>query len=222
MTRENLIVSEESTGQQFRFGMPGARLTSQEIEECQNLLRELNPPPEYLVLSGSLPPDVPPDLYGQIAQSMPSSCRVVLDTSGPALVEGISIRDLVYLIKPNVRELGQLAGCAIEDDSQIEEVARSLITQSKVKVVVTSLGSGGASLTTADEHRLIRAPTVRIRSKVGAGDSMVAGIVAALARHASLFDAICYGVAAGSAAVMTEGTALCRREDTESLYRKMC
>jgi 6-phosphofructokinase 2 len=100
-------------------------------------------------------------------------------------------------------------------------VARTVIRQSDVQVVVTSLGSGGAALTTADQHQHIRAPTVIIRSKVGAGDSTVAGIVVALSRGAMIQDAVRFGVAAGSAAVMTEGTQLCRREDTERLYRQM-
>ncbi len=84
--------------------------------------------------------------------------------------------------------------------------------------VVTSLGSGGAVLTTADQHLHIRSPTVPIRSKVGAGDSTVAGIVTALARGAPIFEAVGFGVAAGAAAVMTEGTELCRRKDVQRLF----
>ncbi len=108
-----------------------------------------------------------------------------------------------------------------EDDAQIRDVARSLIDQGKIQAVVTSLGSGGAVLTTADEHQHVRAPTVNIRSKVGAGDSTVAGLVFALSQGKPLDEALRFGVAAGSAAVMTGGTELCRREDTERLYREM-
>jgi 6-phosphofructokinase 2 len=127
----------------------------------------------------------------------------------------------LYLVKPNMRELGQLAGGPIEDDSQIREVARSLIDAQRVQVVVTSLGSGGAVLTTADQHELVQAPPVRIRSKVGAGDSTIAGIVFALAQDRSLLEAVRMGVAAGSAAVMTEGTQLCHRDDVERLYQQI-
>jgi 6-phosphofructokinase 2 len=219
-TRENLIVYEKSSTLQYRFGMPGATLSSDEIQKCMELLRTIDPPPEYLVLSGSLPSGVDQSLYAHVSRAMPSSCRVVLDTSGVPLQRGLEVP--VYLIKPNMHELGQLAGRAVEDDSQIRQVARSLIAQKQVQAVVTSLGSGGAVLTTADEHQHVRAPTVHIQSKVGAGDSMVAGLVFALSQGKELADALRFGVAAGSAAVMTAGTELCRKEDTERLYRILC
>ncbi len=218
-TRENMILFERSSEQQYRFGMPGPSLTADEIRTCLDTLLAIEPPPEYLVLSGSLPAGVDEALYARVAEAMPASCRVVLDTSGTPLQRGLETP--LFLLKPNMRELGQLAGRPVEDDSQIRNVARSLIDQGKVEVVVTSLGSGGAVLTTAETHRHIRAPTVNIRSKVGAGDSMVAGLVLALSEGKPLADAMRFGVAAGSAAVMTGGTELCRRENTERLFRKM-
>ncbi len=218
-TRENLIMYERSSELQYRFGMPGATLTAGEVQTCRDRLHAIDPPPEYLVLSGSLPPGVDDDFYAQMAAAMPSTCRVVLDTSGGPLKRGLEAP--LYLVKPNMRELGHLAGREVEDDRQIREVARSLIDRGEVQAVVTSLGSGGAVLTTADAHRHVRAPTVTIHSKVGAGDSMVAGLVLALARGKALEDALRFGVAAGSAAVMTGGTELCRREDAERLYHAM-
>jgi len=219
MTRENFIVFEESSEQQFRFGVPGASLSQEEIQSCLDRLQAIDPQPEYLVLSGSLPPGVDEDLYARVAKAAPRTCRIVLDTSGQPLKLGLQAP--LYLIKPNINELGQWADRQIKTDAQIRDVARSLIDAGKVQVVVTSLGSGGAVLTTADEHQHIRAPTVTIRSKVGAGDSMVAGMVLALSRGKTVLEAARFGVAAGAAAVMTEGTELCRQEDTERLYREM-
>lgn len=218
-TRENLIVYEELSGQQFRFGMPGARLTEAEIENCLHQFRSLDPPPEYLVLSGSLPAGVDETIYARIAQSLSASTRVVLDTSGRPFQLGLETP--VFLIKPNLRELSELAGRTVENDSQIHEAAESLISRGKVQVVVTSLGSGGAVLTTAEGQWQIRAPTVNILSKVGAGDSTVAGIVHALTQGWTINEAVRFGVAAGSAAVMTPGTELCRRDDAERLFREM-
>jgi 6-phosphofructokinase 2 len=219
MTRENLIVLEQSTGQQYRFGMPGARLTSDEVELCLRTLRELDPAPDFLVLSGSLPPGVPDDFYARAARESPADCRVILDTSGPPLRQGIE--GGVYLIKPNVRELSELAGRELLEDAEICELARGLIASGKVQVVVTSLGSAGVVITTQQHCENIRAPTVKVRSKVGAGDSTVAGIVLGLAQETDVLDAVRLGVAAGSAAVMTEGTELCRRDDAWRLYEAM-
>ena len=219
LTRENLIVLEQSTGQQYRFGMPGARLTPDEVELCLRTLRQLDPAPDFLVLSGSLPPGVPDDFYARAARESPADCRVILDTSGPPLRQGIE--GGVYLIKPNVRELSELVGKDLLEDVDICEVARGLISLGKVHVVVTSLGSAGVVLVTEQHCENIRAPTVRVRSKVGAGDSTVAGIVLGLAQETDVLDAVRLGVAAGSAAVMTEGTELCRQEDVWRLYEAM-
>jgi 6-phosphofructokinase 2 len=85
-------------------------------------------------------------------------------------------------------------------------------------VLVLSLGAGGALWRTATEWERLAAPTVRVRSSVGAGDSLVAGIVLSLSRGRPLREAVRFGVAAGAAAVMNPGTELCRREDVERLY----
>jgi 6-phosphofructokinase 2 len=218
-TREPLSVFETSTGQQYRFGTPGPVLTARELDTCRERVAGLDPATPFLVLSGSLPEGAPDDFYSQLAGLAPEGCRVVLDTSGPALARGLDTP--VFLVKPNVRELGQLAGEAIEDDDQVRRVARRLIERRAVGVVVTSLGAAGAMATTAREHWHVRSPTVRIRSTVGAGDSMVGGIVAGLTRGWPLGDAIRHGVAAGAAAVTTDGTQLCRRHDVERLYASM-
>jgi 6-phosphofructokinase 2 len=151
--------------------------------------------------------------------------KAVLDTSGEALqvaMDKDGIHHPFYLLKPNIRELAQLAGVEmIESEEHQEEAARSLIATGKTEAVIVSLGRGGAMLVNHNQATHYRAPTVPMKSAVGAGDSMVGGIVLKLAQGGSLEDAARYGIAAGSAAVMTEGTRLCRLEDTEHLYDRI-
>lgn len=116
-----------------------------------------------------------------------------------------------------MRGLTELAGEEIKDESQQEAVAREMVESRRSEVVVVSLGAAGALLVSKEG----RAPTVPAKSKIGAGDSMVAGIVWSLAKGESVRDAVRFGVAAGAAAVMTPGTELCRREDTERLYQQI-
>ncbi len=215
-TREHLTVLERSSGRQYRFNLPGPRLSEAELEEVHARVAGLDPRTSYLVLSGSLPLGTPEDFYARLAEASPEGCKVVLDTSDGALQRGVE--GPIYLIKPNVGELGRLAGMEIEGEHQIRDVARELIHSNGVSVVVTSLGPAGATATTADEHWHVIAPPVQARSAVGAGDSMVGGIVAALARGRPLEEAIRWGVAAGTAAVKTDGTQLCRRADVERLF----
>jgi 6-phosphofructokinase 2 len=219
-TRENLHVMEERSGQQFRFGMPGPKVTEAEWRACLDYLRGLDPVPHYLVASGSLAPGVPDDFYRTVAQiGRDIGSRVIVDTSGAAL-RGMRGGE-AYLIKPNVHELRELAGRELEDEEEQVRAAQRAIEEGVCEVVALSLERGGTFVITADSVRHVRAPTVPIRSRVGAGDSMVGGIVLGLARDLELMDAIRFGVAAASSAVMTEGTELCRRDDTERLFERM-
>jgi 6-phosphofructokinase 2 len=219
-TRENVIVHETSTDRQFRFGMPGPTLTEDELGDCLDTLRGLDPAPDYVVASGSLPPDLPDDAYAAVADAAHDiGARAILDTSGAALREARAAG--WYLLKPNLRELEQLTGASLVTDDERVEAARDVIARGWCEVVVLSMGASGALLITADRAEHVRTPTVPIESRVGAGDSMVGGLTLALARGHDLDDAVRFGVAAGAAAVRTPGTELCRRDDTESLFEQM-
>ena len=210
--RENLIVREESTGQQFRFGMPGPDVSEIEWQQCLTTMSGIDPRPEYIVASGSLPPGVPQDFYARTARlAKEMGARMVLDASGEPLA--LALREGVFLVKPNLREASGEPG--------YEGWAARIAGSGGSEVVVISLGAAGAAVVTAEGCEHLRAPAVPIESKVGAGDCMVAGIVLSLTRGLALMDAVRFGVAAGAAAVMTPGTELCRREDTERLYERM-
>ncbi|GAB6057979.1 1-phosphofructokinase family hexose kinase [Desulfonatronum parangueonense] len=220
LTRENFVVFEKSTEQQYRFGMPGPEIQENEWQGCLDRLEQMDPTPEFLVCSGSLPPGVPPDFYARIAKfAKNNGSKVVLDTSGEPLT--VASETGVFLMKPNHPELESLAGQAIENEQQQEELLQDLIAAGRAEVIVASLGAAGALLVWKEGVFRTRAPNVPIKSKVGAGDSMVAGMVTALFRGWDMKDAVRFGVAAGAAAVMTPGSELCRREDTERLYEKI-
>lgn len=220
LTRENLVVFEQSTGQQFRFGMPGTSLEHAEWQQCLDTVSNIQPRPGYLVASGSLPPGVPTDLYRQIGQvGSALGTRVIIDASGDALHQ--ALQEGVYLIKPNIREFGELVGREFTDEHDLETEAASILNSGRAEVVAISLGPGGLLAVWRGGRQRIQSPVVPIQSKVGAGDSTVAGIALSLARGWPLVEALRFGVAAGAAAVMTPGTELCRLEDTERLYRQM-
>lgn len=220
LTRENLTVLSESTDRQFRFNMPGPSVGKKEWEGCLHKLSSFAPRPDYIVASGSLPPGVPEDFYARVAQiAKKTGARVIVDTSGEAL--RLAAEAGVYLLKPNISELQGLTGGEIEGESQQKELAMELVRSGRSKIVVVSLGTAGALVASKEGCKLIRAPFAPIRSRVGAGDSMVGGIILTLAQGRSLEEAVQFGVAAGSAAVMTPGTELCRKEDTQRLYQQL-
>jgi 6-phosphofructokinase 2 len=219
-TRENLTVFETSAKQAYRFIMPGPTLSENDWQKTLDIIQALSPVPDYLIASGSTPQGVPDDFYQRIAVIAKAlGCRLVVDTSGEPL--RLAAESGVYLLKPNMRELGYLVGHPIESEEDEIESARHLVDAGEAEVVVVSLGAGGALLVTEKNIEQLRSPTVPIRSKLGAGDSMVAGIVFGLSQGKNIRKAVQYGIAAGAATVMTAGTKLCNKNNTNMLYERL-
>jgi len=217
--RESFSVLESSTDHQFRFITPGPSLKEEIWTQCLNQLAQISPNPEYIVGSGSIPPGVPDDFYADaVKKAKEIGAKFILDTHGkPLKAAGKGI----CLIKANMNEIQELLGEEVQDESQLEESLQKLIQNGSSEVVVVSLGSAGALMVSQEGSCRIQAPVVPIRSRVGAGDSMVAGIVMGLAQGRSLREALMFGVAAGSAAVKTPGSELCRGEDTRKLFKQI-
>lgn len=219
-TRENVIVREHVSDQQWRFGLPGPELSKDDLQRWREKLESLAPAPGYLVLSGSLPRGVEAEWFGELARAGKARSRVVVDTKGAALSCALGVG--VFMIKPNIDELAAIVGRELGMEDAVESAARDIVERGGAEHVLVSLGRAGAVLVSKGEQTShISAPHVRIRSKVGAGDSMLGGVVFALASGWEPQAAARLGVAAGTAAVMNEGTELCRREDVERLYAGM-
>ena len=217
-TRVNLLVTERATGNQYRFGMPGDELTEDEIHQCLDEVRRLPAGIEYLVASGSIPPNAPDDLYARISQiAQEKKIKFILDTSGKAFEKAAETG--LFLIKPNLREMSQIAGKEQISGLEQEAIAGNIIREGKAEVVILSLGPRGAMMVTRERTEYVVPPTVKPTSTVGAGDSMVAGIVLSLTRGEDLSTALKWGVSAGTAATMTSGSELCRREDVERIFK---
>lgn len=219
-TRENLIITDNNDHAQYRFGMPGPVVDTYEWQHLLEVIRAIDDI-DYIVASGSLPKGVPPDIFASFgAIAAIKGARFVVDTSGEALKE--ALREGVYLIKPNIRELAGLAGVATLNITEIVEVAKQIISRNRCEIIVVSMGESGAMLVTADLSVKIPAPVVRSVSTVGAGDSMLAGIVYSLSTGRDILEATQFGVACGTAATLNPGTALCKKEDVQLLFEEVC
>jgi 6-phosphofructokinase 2 len=218
-TRENIIVYDESTGNQYRFGMPGTLLSEPEWKACLQAVEKI-PEIGFIIASGSLPPGVPHNVYAQLARlAKIKNARYIVDTSGDALKEAFD--EGVYLLKPNLAELCSLAGKDYLEPAEIKTIARTMIAKGNCEVLVISMGAAGALLVTADIAITVTPPVVERKSTVGAGDSMVAGIVFYLARGYTIEDAVRYGVACGTAATLHAGTELCNKEAAEKIFQQV-
>jgi 6-phosphofructokinase 2 len=218
-TRENFIVLETSTNNQYRFGMPGEADASC-AADCLSFLQQLHPTPQFIVASGSLPTGINNRFYADLADvSKQLGAKYILDTSGPALQAAAGAG--LYLLKPNINELCRLLDVEKLELGEVDEAAQELIRRGHCEVVVVSLGAAGALLVTAAMHEHFPAPPVKKRSTVGAGDSMVGGMVWMLQQGAGLREVVRFGVACGTAATMNAGTQLFKKDDVERLYAWM-
>ncbi|HZP69704.1 MAG TPA: 1-phosphofructokinase family hexose kinase [Pseudolabrys sp.] len=215
-TRENFTAYEETTGEQYRFVLPGSALHRAEWEAVLEKLATIAERPKIVVASGSIPPGVPDDFFARVArQAKQLGAHCVIDTSGPALKAALA--EGVSLIKPNLTELTDLVGAPLASDDARVAACRKLIAGGHVEAVALTLGEDGSLLVTADKAFRAAPMAIEPVSTVGAGDSFVGGLVAALAEGKELPQAFRAAVAAGSAAVLSPGTELCREEDVQRL-----
>ena len=219
-TREDFFVSDRSEGLQYRFILPGQPLRETEWRACLAALTTGEPPPEFVVASGSLPPDVPDDFYGEAAEiARKLGAKFFLDTSGTPLRAALEHR--LYLIKPNLREMSELMGAELATQDDWLQAARSILERKRIEIIALSLGHLGALLVTRDQAFRARALAIKPVSAVGAGDSFLGALVFSLADGASLPDAFRLAAAAGMAALLNEGTELCRPADVHRLSREV-
>ena len=219
-TRENFIVLESSTNNQYRFNIQASPVNPSAAQDCLDLLQNLKTNPSFIIASGSLPNGIPENFYAEVAKWAASiNAKFILDTSGKPLE--LAAREKVFLLKPNLSELRQLAG---KDELSKEDAviaAQKIISTRNCEVIVVSLGAEGALIITKDLHEFIAAPNVKKQSTVGAGDSMVAGMVYMLSQHKTLQEMIRFGVACGTAATMNPGTELFHITDANKLYEQI-
>jgi len=216
-TRENLILFDKSTNNQYRFGMEGPDVAEHEWKGFLNNIEKINDI-DYIVGSGSLSPGVAVDFYARLGRiAKDKKAKYILDTSGEALRHALS--EGVFLFKPNLGELASLTGLKDLNKQMVEEKALEILHSQNCEAIVVSLGPDGALLVSKNITEHIPSPKVERKSTVGAGDSMVAGMVLILSQNKTLLEAARYGVACGTAATMNSGTELCKKEDVEKLYK---
>ncbi|MBI38018.1 MAG: phosphofructokinase [Leptospiraceae bacterium] len=216
-TRENLTVFDRGANKQYRFVLPYGDSTAISLDHIREILNGMGKAPDFVVASGSLPASMPSSTYAEIARMASElGARFILDTYGPAMVE--ALQHPIFLIKPNLAELGKLVSQEELEGDQVEKAIREVADRYRCESVVVSLGPAGAYIFANAELKHIAAPVVKPRSTVGAGDSMVGGIVHGLSTGKSIEEATRLGVACGSAATLTPGSDLFETDVALRLY----
>jgi 6-phosphofructokinase 2 len=218
-TRISLSVADRATGAQYRFMLPGPEWHETDIATAITMLKSALTPGGYCVLSGSQPPGLADGFPADFARTCAERrARLVVDTGGgPLAAFSASPGPGAEVLRMNQDEAEALADRALPAPQDTADFASSLAARGVARAVVVARGAEGSVLAAEGVRIFALTPKVPVKSRVGAGDSFVAGFTLGLARDLGYEEALRRGVAAASAAVMTEGTALCREEDAMAI-----
>ncbi len=185
-TRINVKVVDEMNQQTTDINMPGQTPPQEAIDTLLGTIEQLANSCDWFVLSGSLPPHVPATIYGTIiTQLKRQKKRIILDTSGEALREGIQADPTI--VKPNIEELQHLLRRSLTSEAEVQQAAHQLLNKD-IELVVVSMGRQGAILVEQAKTIIATPPAITVKKTFGAGDAMIAGLIAAQIQGLSLAD----------------------------------
>jgi len=173
-TRSNIKLAERS-GRVTDVNGPGPVVDDQAQAALLARLEDIAPGHDAVVVAGSLPRGVSPQWFQALLEQLAQlGLKVALDTSGAALRAGLLTGP--WLVKPNTHELGEVLGSSVETPAEQAVAARRLLADGVANVVI-SQGERGVNWFAADLALQALPPTVDVASTVGAGDSLLAGLV---------------------------------------------
>lgn len=218
-TRTNITIVDESRHVQTILSDPGPPIEKEAVTSLRRRLKRRLHEGDWLVLAGSIPPPVGPEIYAElIHEARQAGAHTVLDSDGPALHAGVGATP--EIVKGNRRELERLLGRHLDDEPSTLAAARQVHRSGVQTVVVTRGREGAVAVHHSKKWRGI-APRVRAVSAVGSGDAFLAGVVLTLSRGGTMDQAMRLGIASGTAAVLTLGTEPCRRREVDILLPRV-
>ena len=197
---------------------PGTPVTAEALGQFTELALQSTADSDMVVLTGSLPPGCPEGTYRDLMTALEGK-KCILDTEGKEL-ELAAKGSHPFLIKPNLREMEATLGIELRTMRAIRDAAL-LFIKLGVQHSVVSMGAMGAMYITADKTLFAPALRVETKSTVGAGDAMIGGMLLGYEIEKDMARAFRYGIAAGAASVMTEGTQPILRSDFENLLEQV-
>ena len=218
-TRTNVSIVTQTHDHYIKVNEKGPLVDADKQKELLEKIDTLAKQGDWWVLAGSMPPGVANDFYARIVNVLNKhEANAVLDTTGEALRLGCAEKP--YLIKPNTEEVHALTGMPVDSTTEIAAAAAEL-RKMGVQNVVISMGKAGALMQSAEETWLTHSPKIQEKNPIGAGDSMVGGLVWALTQGLALKESLGWGVASGAATASLSGTEVGSRPLIEELFKQV-
>lgn len=218
-TRTNVSIVSQSADHYIKVNEPGPTITAADLDKLLTQIRQTVQQGQWWVLAGSLPPGVPATIYADIITIVhEAGAYAVLDSSGDALLAGCGKRP--FLVKPNEIEASKLTGLPVQTQAEIVAAAQA-VQATGVANVVVSLGKAGALLNDGQQSWLAKSPPIEEQNPIGAGDSMVGGLVWGLSQGQPVKEALRWGIACGAATASMSGTAIGTKELVTTLFEQV-
>lgn len=219
-TRTGIKIVDPERGETTDVNFPGPRVTPEDVEALLERVDGLaDAPGRWFVLAGSLPPGAEASLYRELVDAVRGAgCGVILDTSGEPL--RLALDGAPHVVKPNVHELEALVGYPLASPDDVVDAARVLLDRG-VMLAAVSMGAEGALFVDRDAVVLARPPRIEVGSTVGAGDAMVAGIVAARLAGLDLEGTARLATAFSAAALSRAGQGPAPAKEVEAMTRRV-
>ena len=215
--RTNLKLLDDESHSVTEFNEPGPTLSEENLTDFIELLKEKTVNSSCVVFSGRLPMGCEETTYQRCMQALDGK-KCVLDSAGKSLLYGI--KEKPYFVKPNLPEMESIMNRELRTLRSLRDAALFLMEYGAQNVII-SMGKYGAMYTNGQKTLFAPALQVEARSTVGAGDAMIGGVLMGLDKGAPMEEAFRYGIAAGAASVMTDGTQLLRPDDFHALVPKV-
>lgn len=218
-SRLSILVMDSERNTHTEIIEPGPHIPKGAYDKLNNKLRTLAPDCDWIVFSGSPPPNAPADIYCRFIETAKTGgAKVLLDARGPWLREGIKAKP--DLIKPNWEEFLELVG-PCHSTVQAVKAARGIVVRG-VGGVIVSMGDKGAVAVYNGQAYFSRSlPAVEVLSPVGGGDTLVAGLVAKLNSGWDFPAALRFGLAVATASTTQLGAGEFDLNLAEQLARKI-
>lgn len=217
-TRINSTIIELDTATQYQVTDAGTDIPQQQLTTIIDNFIELTGN-GFGIITGSCQSNVPNTLYAQLVDRINAKGgKAIVDTHGDALRHAIDAKP--FLIKPNRYELETIIKRELPTIQDIAKEARRLQQQGITHVCV-SLGDEGAILVSPDNSYYAQAIDVKVNTTVGAGDSMVAGLVAGFSLYNDSKQALRYGIACGAGTVIHPGTELFSGDELDGFRQQV-
>jgi 1-phosphofructokinase family hexose kinase len=214
-TRTNTSIVLADHSRHLKVNEAGPPIAPHEQVQLIQKVKAHVQPGDWWVMSGSLPPGVPPTFYADLIQMVQQAgAKAVLDTSGEPLKAGCQAGP--FLIKPNRSEMSALTGITPDTPGSYRQAIDRILAMG-VKDIAISSGKDGAMFTNGEQIWQASAPEIQERNPVGAGDAMLAGVIKALSEGRDYPEALAWGVACGTTAVSLDGTGVGSKSQVEEL-----